>query len=175
MYKVSFRGGGRRRGVIAVFVAVCLIAITGMVAIAIDGGMLYLELRTARMTADAAAMAAACDLYQNYPTYQGVDTPGTGAAAALSAASANGYTNDGVNSIVTVNIPPQSGIYAGKAGYAEVIVTKNVSRAFSRIWADTPIPVVARAVARGAWVSPNAGVLILNYQGKGDLNAQGNA
>lgn len=175
MRKLSLRGGGRRRGVIAVFVALCLIAITGMVAIAIDGGMLYLELRTARMTADAAAMAAACDLYQNYPTYQGVDTPGTAATAALNAASANGYSNDGVNSTVTVNIPPKSGIYTGLAGYAEIIVLKNVSRAFSRIWSNASIPVRARAVSRGGWISPTAGVLILNYQGKGDLNSQGNS
>jgi hypothetical protein len=172
---LSCKGDQRRRGIIAVFVALCLIAITGIVAISIDGGLLYLELRNARMTADAAAMAAACDLYQNYPTNQGTDPKGTAATAATTVAASNGYTNDGTNSIVAVNIPPVSGVYTGQAGYAEVIVTKKVQRAFSRIWADTPIPVVARAVARGAWVSPTAGVLILNYQGKGDLNSQGNA
>jgi hypothetical protein len=165
----------RRRGIIAVFVAVCLVAITGMVAFGIDGGLLYLELRNARMTADAAAMAAACDIYQNYPTNQGLDSNGTAKSAALSTAEGNGYANDGTNTVVTVNIPPLSGAYAGKAGYSEVIVTKNVQRAFSRIWATTPIPVRARAVSRGAWIAPNAGVLILNYQGKGDLNSQGNS
>lgn len=175
MRKLSSRCGRRRRGIIAVFVALCLVSLIGIVAIGIDGGMLYLDLRTARMTADAAAMAAACELYQNYPTYQGVDKPGTAAAAAFTAAAANGFSNDGVTSTVTVNIPPQSGIYTGKPGYAEVIVVKNVARAFSRIWGDSSLPVRARAVARGAWVSPNAGVIILNYSGSGDLDAQGNA
>ncbi len=164
----------RRRGIIAVFVAVCLTALIGVVAIAIDGGMLYDQLRKGRATADAAAMAAASDLFQNYPANQGRDPGYTAHAAALAVASANGYTNDGVNSTVTVNIPPTSGIYAGLAGYVEVIVTYNVQRGFSRIWSGAAIPVTDRAVARGAWVSPNAGVLILNYQGKGTLNSQGN-
>jgi hypothetical protein len=175
MRYLSWSGDTRRRGVVAVFVAFCLIAITGMAAVAIDGGLLYLELRNARTTADAAAMAAACDLYQNYPTNQGRDPNGTAAAAASTVAASNGYTNDGTNSVVTINIPPKSGIYTGQAGYAEILVTKNVQRAFSRIWSDTAIPVVSRAVSRGAWIAPNAGVLILNYQGKGDLNSQGNA
>jgi Flp pilus assembly protein TadG len=164
----------RRRGVVAVFVAVCLTALVGVVAIAIDGGMLYDQLRRGRATADAAAMAAAADLFQNYPANQGTDPSGTAQAAALSLAAANGYANDGVNSTVTVNIPPASGIYAGQASYAEVIVTYNVQRGFSRIWSNATIPVTARSVARGAWVSPKAGVLVLAYQGKGTLNCQGN-
>jgi hypothetical protein len=36
------------------------------------------------------------------------------------------------------------------------------------------LPVKARAVARGAWIDPNAGVIVLNYSGKGTLNDQGN-
>jgi hypothetical protein len=164
----------RRRGIIAVFVALCLTALVGVVAIAIDGGMLYDQMRRGRAAADAAAMAAAADLFQNYPTNQGADPGGTASAAAFAVASANGYTNDGVNSTVTVNIPPASGTYAGLASYAEVIVTYNVQRGFSRIWDTATIPVTARAVARGAWISPNAGVLVLNYQGKGTFNSQGN-
>jgi carbon monoxide dehydrogenase subunit G len=164
---------GCRRGVVAVIVALALVAVVGVVAVAVDGGLLYLELRRARATADAAAMAAACDLFKNYPTNNGTDPNGT-AAAALSAAEDNGYNNDGTTNTVTVNIPPTSRIYAGQAGYVEVIVKTQVQRAFSRVWGSDTITVGARAVSRGAWVSPNAGVLILNYQGKGTLNAQGN-
>src|SRR5438552_2242720 len=131
----------RRHGIVAVFVAVCLTALVGVVAIAIDGGMLYDQLRKGRSVADASAMAAASDLFQNYPTNQGTDPGGTALAAALAVAAANGYANDGVNSTVTVNIPPTSGIYAGKAGYVEVIVTYNVQRGFSRIWSSANIPV----------------------------------
>src|SRR5262249_35685680 len=34
--------------------------------------------------------------------------------------------------------------------------------------------VTARAVARGAWIDPNVGILVLAYTGKGTLSAQGN-
>jgi hypothetical protein len=164
----------RRKGVVAVFVAFALTGLLGVVAITIDGGMLYLELRHARTTADGAAMAAACLLFKNYPSEHGLDPRGAAQTAALNVASANGYSNDGTTSTVTVNIPPLSGIYQGQAGYAEVLVQYNVTRAFSRIWGADPLPVHARAVARGGWVKPNAGVLILDYTDKATLNAQGN-
>ena len=165
---------GRRRAVVVLFVALSLVAIIGVTAVTVDGGLLYLEMRRARATADAAAMAAACDLFANYPTNQGSDPSGTARSAALTVAAGNGYANDGAPSTVTVNIPPTSGPYAGVAGYAEVFVTTKLKRAFSRIWGSDDVPVGARAVARGAWVSPNAGVLILNYQDKASLNSQGN-
>src|SRR5947209_1409958 len=45
-----------RRGVVALFVAFCLVALIGVVAISVDGGLIYLEQRRAQATADAAAM-----------------------------------------------------------------------------------------------------------------------
>jgi hypothetical protein len=148
--------------------------LVGIVAIAIDGGTLLTERRHAQATADAAAMAAACVLYDNYPVDQGQGKVGNPVQAALDAASANGYANDGTTSTVTVNIPPASGPYAGRASYAEVIVTYYQSRSFSTIFGTGSLPVRARAVARGAWTDPNVGVIVLNYSGKGTLSAQGN-
>lgn len=164
----------RRRGAVAVLVAVCLTVLVGVAAIAIDGGMLLSQRRHAQMTADAAAMAAACVLYENYPVDLGQGNIGNPTGAAQDVASANGYSNDGVTSTVTVNIPPLSGPYAGLAGYAEVIVTYNQPRSFGTIFGLGSIPVKARAVARGAWVDPNIGVLVLDYSGKGTLSDQGN-
>ena len=37
-----------------------------------------------------------------------------------------------------------------------------------------PVSVRARAVARGAWVAPKIGVIVLDYSGKGTLSDQGN-
>jgi hypothetical protein len=159
---------------VVVVVALSLTGLLGVLAIAFDGGNLQSERRHAQATADAAAMAAASVLYQKYPLYNGVDTLGTAKQAALDTASANGYTNDGTTSVVTVNIPPASGPYAGLASYAEVLVTYNQQRSFSAIFGSAPIPVRARAVARGAWVAPNVGVIVLAYSGKGTLNSQGN-
>jgi hypothetical protein len=164
----------RRTAIVVVFVAFAMIGIIGMAAVTLDGGFLYFELREVCATADAAAMAGSCDLFTHYPTNAGLDPKGTAAAAAHTVASANGYTNDGTNTTVVVNVPPQSGTYTGKAGYIEVIVTKNVQRAFSRIFGSAPVPVRARSVGRGAWVSPAGGVIILDYSSKAALNSQGN-
>lgn len=175
-HDLSYRVASRRqrRGTVAVIVAVCSTVILSIIAIALDGGVLLSESRHAQATADSAAMAAASVLYQQYPKNQGTDPDGDAATAALRLASVNGYTNDGTKSKVTVNIPPTSGPYQGKAGYAEVLVTYNQQRSFSRIFDASPVPVKARAVARGAWVVPNIGVIVLDYSGKGTLSAQGN-
>jgi hypothetical protein len=163
-----------RRGVVALFVALCLVVLVGATAISIDGGMLYMQQRRVQSSADAAAMAAACDLFQNYPSNNGTDPSGSAHQAALNVAKGNGYSNDGASSVVTVNIPPKSGPYAGLNSYVEVLLKYNMPRGFSGVFGSGPLPINVRAVARGAWVSPNAGVLILNYTGKATLNAQGN-
>src|SRR5262245_1823400 len=163
-----------RRGVVVVLVALGLTFILGMVAIAIDGGMLYMEWRRARMTADAAAMAAACSLYENYPTDNGKDPNNKAHDAAINLAASNEVAKDSADSTVTVHIPPATGSYAGKDGFAEVNVTLNVKRRFSIIFGSDRIPVKARAVSRGAWTDPNAGVLILDYDDKASRNSQGN-
>src|SRR5205823_134514 len=147
-----------RRGVVVVLVSLALLGLVGVAAITVDGGLLYLHLRSTRTAADAAAMAAACELFKNYPNDAGRDPRGTAQTAAQQVASSNGYGSDS-SSTVTVNIPPVSGPYAGQASYAEVLITYNAPRAFSRIWGTAPVAVRARAVSRGAWVNPNAGVL----------------
>jgi hypothetical protein len=165
-----------RRGAVTPLVALCLLLmIPAVVALVVDGGMLLTERRRAQASADAAAMAAACVLYDNYPVDHGQGNVGNPSGAALNVASANGYSNDGTTSSVTVNIPPQSGPYAGLPSYVEVIVTYYQGRAFSSFLGTGTMPVRARAVARGAWTDPNVGVLVLNYSGKGTLDTQGNA
>ena len=114
--------GAHRRGISLVFVVVSLVALLGVLAISLEGGLLLSERRTALATADAAAEAAAADLYYNHYVNFGTDPGGTAKQAALTTADYNGYTNDGTNTKVTVNIPPQSGLFTGKASYVEVIV-----------------------------------------------------
>jgi hypothetical protein len=72
--------------------------------------------------------------------------------AALSAAAASGYTNDGVNSTVTVNIPPQSGSFAGQAGHAEVIINSFPLPGFATLLnGGSRLKVSARSVGRGRY------------------------
>jgi hypothetical protein len=163
-----------RRGAVAPLIAICLIPVLSLVAIALDGGLLLDQRRSCQAAADAAALAAAEDLFWNWQANSGLDPSGTANAAALANAAANGYNNDGVTSVVTVNIPPTSGSFAGKAGYAEVIIQFNQKRGFSGIFASGDMPVRARAVGRGQWTAFNAGIVILHPTAANALYANGN-
>src|SRR5712692_2188230 len=81
----------RRRGMVAVYVALSMTVLLGISAIALDGGILLAERRHAQATADAAALAAAAELFKN--------SSGTASQSAASVAKANGYANDGTNSV----------------------------------------------------------------------------
>jgi hypothetical protein len=161
----------RRRGKVAVLVALSLVGIVGVTAIAVDGGLLMDERERAQSAADSAALAGATQLFTMYRYYGGADSATHQAYnCALANAAADGYANDGATSIVTVNIPPTSGPYANQAGCVEVIIQYNQPRAFSNIFGDGAIPVKARAVARAKWVPSNIGVLVLDNSGKNALN-----
>jgi Putative Flp pilus-assembly TadE/G-like len=170
--------GSRRRGVIAVAVAVLLIGIFAILALTLDGALLQDNRRRTQGATDAAALAAATELFKNYPAivasnYATTDPGGNAKAAALASASTNGYPNDGSTATVTVNIPPASGPFAGKAGYAEVLITSYQKRYFSTIWGSAVLPVGARAVARGYWGGSGDGVIILDPSAKDALDATG--
>jgi hypothetical protein len=162
-----------RTGQVAIFVALSLVAIMGTLAVSLDGGAIMSERRHSQNAADAAALAGASDLYYNFWTYSGLDTPGTAKTAALAAAAQNGYANDGTNSTVTVNIPPTSGYYVGRAGYVEVIVQFNQARGFSSLFASGSIPVKARAVAIGMPTAADVGILVLDPSSKDALSING--
>src|ERR1043165_9949533 len=91
----------RRKGFVAVFVAVSMVFILGVTAIAIDGGGLLDRRRHAQATADAASMAGASILSSKYPKYNGLDGDGAARAAALAVAASNGFANDDTTSTVT--------------------------------------------------------------------------
>jgi hypothetical protein len=169
----------RRRGLVAILVALILTGLLGVVAISLDGGMMQDNRRRVQAAADAAVMAAAGQLYANYPAILAsnstiTDPGGYAVAAAMASAAANGYNNDGTQSTVTVNIPPKSGPFTGAVGHVEVIITFNQPRYFSTIWGDSPLPIKARAVARGRWIGSNDGIICLDPSVQDALNAGGN-
>ena len=148
-------------------VAVALSLLLTALAVTVDLGFLLLERRHAQAAADAAALAAAGDIYTG--------SPGTAAGSATTVAQAN-YT--GTTPTVTVNIPPSTGAFAGNTGgYVEVIVTWNQPRFFSAILGSGTIPVSARAVARGASVYGGSGSPAILMLGSGtnitDITANG--
>lgn len=168
-----------RRGAIVVLVAACLTILLVCAAISLDGGGLLEQRRRAQATADAAAMAAAEDIFRNYQTNHGLDPSGTAVTRALSIASANGFSNNGTSSVVTVRKSPQTylgGPHQGQvlpAGYVEVTVQRNQSRYFSAIIGSGTIPVSARAVARGKWAPAFVGIHVLDLHEPSALRATG--
>jgi hypothetical protein len=180
---------------VAAFATVSFTVLLAAAALTMDGGALITERRHAQEVADAAALAAAADLYQHYPLagHGGKDPNGTAASAALGDAKANGYTNDGTTSTVTVNIPPKSGLFtnATPPGYAEVIVTYNQPPSLSTFFSlfgsgsgsgtgtgagtsgssvgSAAIPVKARAVARGQWVPANPQIIVFDLSAPASL------
>lgn len=167
--------GRRRSGKVVVLVALCLTGTIGVIAIALDGGLLQDNQQKLQAAADAAALAAATDLYQHYPANQGADPSGTAALSAQTTAAANGFSNQTNGTTVTVNIPPSSGTFRGKASYAEVVIQYNQTRYFSAIFGGGAIPVQARAVARGMQKPySGAGILLLDPTGADAFNNQGN-
>jgi hypothetical protein len=158
---------------VTVWLVVCLSVILGILALGLDGGRMMEERRRAQAAADDAALAAAADLYANYRQNSGTDPAGTAQSAALASALANGYTNDGTSSTVTVNIPPQSGTFAGQSEYVEVILVSNLKGTFSALFTQSPLAVRARAVAHGAPL--NIGLLLLQSSGNDSLQLSGNA
>ncbi len=151
------RTSRKRRGTVAPLTVLTLTLLVGMVAIAVDGGALLEDRRHVQAAADAAALAAAADLYAHYPAHGGADPQGTAAKSARTVAAANGFADDGTNSVVMVNVSPArywGGPSAGQPlppGYVEVIIQLNETRKFSNVFASGSIPVCARAVARGTW------------------------
>src|SRR5690242_13200124 len=99
----------RRQASVSVLVTVSLVALLAFVALAVDGGLLLWDRRCVQAAADAAAMAAAIDLYSNYQSNGGYDSSGSAVKAAQDIAAANGYENTTQGpSKVDVNIPPLS-------------------------------------------------------------------
>jgi Flp pilus assembly protein TadG len=164
-----------RRGNALAVTAVGLIPIIGVLAVVLDGGLLMVERRHAQAVADAGAYAAAGYLYKNYTTDKGLDPSGSAKKLALEIASLNGYTNDGVTSTVTVNIPPQSGTFSGKSGYAEVIVSASLTRYFSALWGAGTMTAGARSVGRGYVKSGPASIIVLDPTGQQALDLSGSA
>ena len=162
----------QRPGQIVIFVAFSMVALIGFLALSLDGGALLSERRHAQATADAAALAGAGQLYYDYWIYSGIDPYGATQSAKLAAAR-NGYSDDLVTSKVEVYNPPISGPYIGRAGYVEVIVTYYHPRGFSSLFGSGNIEVKARAVALGAPIAADVGILVLDPAVKDAFSAGG--
>jgi hypothetical protein len=127
------------RGQALIIIALALVGLVGMVALAVDGGNVFLDRRTAQNAADSAALASALSRIQGGQDWVG---------AAIASAAENGYNNDGVTNIVQVYSPPKDGPHAGNLEYLQVIITSHVDTYFAGIVGRDRITNIVNAVAR---------------------------
>ena len=104
------------KGQVLVITALCMTALMGFVALAVDVRLLFRAQRNLQTAADAAAIAGALDyLYTS---------AATATTAASSASTSNGFTNGTGGVVVTVSAPAADGPNAGVAGFVEVVITQ---------------------------------------------------
>jgi hypothetical protein len=121
--------------------------VVGVMAVSLDGGLLYLQRRQAQSVADAAALAGAYQLYN-----------GSNFSVAQSSAIAIGTQNG-------VTIAPSS-VTSPRSGYVAVSVTSSQPRFFSAVWGSGNLSVTATAIARGTTSAySNAAILVLAGSG----------
>jgi Flp pilus assembly protein TadG len=150
-----------RRGMVVVLVAMMLPIIIGTMALALDGGVLYLQRRQAQTAADAAALAGA----YSYSTTSSLSSAQT---AAQSVALANGYTVQ------------TSSITQPLANQIAVTVTANPPRFFSGLWGNGGMSVTASAtaaVSTGSGSTPytTSSLVLLDQTMSGSLSLAGSA
>ncbi|GAB4542887.1 MAG: hypothetical protein Fur002_13940 [Anaerolineales bacterium] len=92
----------KQRGQAIILIVFAIVGLIGLVGLTVDGGRAYADTRRAQGAADSAVMAAALAMTRGEDVYN----------AAFTTALANGYSNDMVTSVVSVNNPPTSGIFA---------------------------------------------------------------
>ena len=124
-----------------IFTTVCMAALCGFLALALDVGLMFNARHRVQTAADAAAIAGAIELGYN-------GSIGTGSAnniviAARAAAGVNGITD--TTHQVAVNLSPTAGYHTGSS-YVEVIITQPNPTLFMSLFGRPTMNVAARAV-----------------------------
>jgi hypothetical protein len=122
-----------------VLMALVMIALLGMLGLAIDGGGLYFLWRDAQNATDAAVLSA------SYARC----TEGNSASvisAGLAAAAKNGFDNNGTTNTVVVANPPTDGEQAGNMDYIQVDISAKKPSYFIQMVYREPLEVTTRAV-----------------------------
>ncbi len=121
-----------------VILVLSIVGLLAFAALAIDGGIIYVERRRVQNAADNSALAAVLALCEEEADIVG---------PASSVASQNGYDGNGVSNDVTVYYPPANGPHAMDADYVEVVIDSYLSGNFVQLIYSGPLNVQGRAVA----------------------------
>jgi hypothetical protein len=152
------------RGQIVVLFAIVLVVVLGLTAIAVDGGMIYSDRRSAQNSADSAALAGggvAAQYFENHLVlYDNFSCAGTdvlegmyqAVSSAIDRAATNDYTleNDLANQNgveVTCSIT-NIGPYKDEYIDVTVMVSASTSTAFAHLFYSEPIENTVKSVVR---------------------------
>lgn len=137
----------REKGQTSLIFALLIVALLVFIALAVDGGMLYVSRRNAQSAADSAAFAGALALTRgaDYTT------------AALGRAADNGFNNDLITNWVTVNHPPASGQYQGNPNYIQVLIRARIQTSFIQLVYPGAAESTSEAVVEFTAASPAGG------------------
>ena len=108
------------KGQIAIMFGLMLVGILAFVALALDGGMIFMARRNAQDAADSASFAGALAEIQAKDWH----------TAALARAALNGFDNNGHTNTVSVNYPPASGNHMNDEDYFQVIIHNHINTNF---------------------------------------------
>jgi hypothetical protein len=121
-----------------IFVAISMLAVMIVIVMAVDGGALQREKRLAQKAADAAALAAAVEIFRARTD--------SVTASALGESRNNGFANGHRGVTVTVTYPTTSGFFVG-ANYVKVVVQRRMASLFASFVGRDSVTVTAQAVA----------------------------
>lgn len=144
------------RGQAIVLVMLVFVGLLGAIGLAVDGGRLYSDRRSAQNAADNAALAGAFALCNSANVVN----------AAVASATQNGYTASPPNVVVTVSNPPTTGPHTGDNEYVEVNIRAQSQLTFGRLVYSGTLESSGRAVARctsgGGTIGGGNGLIALN-------------
>lgn len=159
-----------------VILVFAIVAIIGVVALAVDGSNVFAERRRAQNAADTAALAAALAkvAYQDWH-HAGMDR-----------ALSNGFTNDGLSNTVVVVNPPAEGCggvggpYTGDDRYIQVVINTTTGTYFGGVIGVNEVQSCVEAIALaepGMHIPLFYGNAVASTACHGDstINAQGSA
>ncbi|MCJ7583317.1 MAG: pilus assembly protein TadG-related protein [Anaerolineales bacterium] len=140
------------RGQALILIVLAIVGMIGLVALAIDGGNVFSNRRSAQNAADSAALAGALARVKN-PDLPPADLSTLVSTVARARAADNNFTTDALNR-VDVNNPPiagcsgASGPYAGNNEYIQVIIHSTVNTFFAPIVGINQLDNCVEAIAR---------------------------
>ncbi len=132
------------RGQVLVLTVLLLGALLGFGAIALDGGNIYADRRSAQAAADSASTAGALAVMRGYGHAQVLKV-------AELRAERNGYANVAGKTTVTVNWPPVAPHpYAGNWNYVQVIITNRLDTILAHMFYRGPFQHTVQATAHAS-------------------------